>query len=254
MTDAPAISTPTKLESELQTTSTGTAIATEKKSEIKATQTIQESAPLLIPPKSEHPAPATTTTATPQTPPPASTPAPAPAPPHSPSQPKIYHKKNLPAYITSTYPHGLITNVPRSAKEQEAFDHRKSEVLRKFSLAQIQALYDEQAQKVNAMLAEDRRLNEDIEKKIEILTKQRDLERKLYLQMKGRRGGGKRSGGSAGGEDGEGGEAEGEEGTGNENENENDNEHQHQHQHERENGVGAGAGVVKVEADVDMVS
>lgn len=66
--------------------------------------------------------------------------------------------------------------------------------MRNFTLAQIQALHDEELTKVQAMVAEGRRVNEDIGKQIQILEKQRELERKIYWSLKGRGNGKKEEG------------------------------------------------------------
>ena len=71
--------------------------------------------------------------------------------------------------------------------------------MRSFTLPQIQALHDEEVAKMQATIAADRQTNEEIGKQIQMLEKQRELERRIYWSLKGRgKGDGNRDGDKGG--------------------------------------------------------
>lgn len=111
--------------------------------------------------------------------------------------PHIYTKRNLPSHIHSIYPHGLITNEPRTAEQQAAFDVRKQDAMRKHSLAELQALYDAETAQLCKTLERDKEENDKVLHQIEVLTQQRELERRIYANLRGKREG-KGKGGASG--------------------------------------------------------
>lgn len=95
-----------------------------------------------------------------------------------------YLKRGLPDFLSSTYPHGLISGKPRSSREQEAFDYRKASILRTMTKEQIDQAYWETVGKVIALLEDDRKKNEETEREMKKLDDQRQLERKLFYRQK----------------------------------------------------------------------
>ena len=100
-----------------------------------------------------------------------------------------YPKRGLPDFLSSTYAHGLISGKPRSSRDQEAFDFRKASILRTMTKEQIEEAYWETAGKINALLEDDRKKNEDVEREMKKLDDQRQLERKLFYRQKEERAG-----------------------------------------------------------------
>ena len=106
-----------------------------------------------------------------------------------PTGPGVYPKRGLPAYLTSTYPHGLISGKPRSSRAQEAFDYRKASILRTMTKEQIEEAYWETAAKINALLEDDKKKNEEVEREMKKINDQRQLERKLFFRQREERAG-----------------------------------------------------------------
>lgn len=110
---------------------------------------------------------------------------------------RTFPKRNLPQSLASTYPHGHISGHARSPQAQRAFEARKNTILRTMNAEQIEAAYLETTNRINAILDEDRKRNEEIDREVENLTAQRELERKLFWRQKEEKAG-KVRGGAAG--------------------------------------------------------
>ena len=53
---------------------------------------------------------------------------------------------------------------------------------------QIEVAYQQTVQKIKGILEEDRKKNEEIDREIKKLTKQREMERKIYREVLGKKG------------------------------------------------------------------
>lgn len=53
---------------------------------------------------------------------------------------------------------------------------------------QIETVYQETVKKVTAVLEEDRKKNEEIDREVEKLTKQREMERRIFKEDLGKKG------------------------------------------------------------------
>ena len=101
---------------------------------------------------------------------------------------RTHLKRDLPQSLASTYPHGHISGHPRSPTAQRAFETRKLNILRTMNAEQIEVAYQETVQKIKVVLDEDRKKNEEIDREIKKLTKQREMERKIYREVLGKKG------------------------------------------------------------------
>ncbi|MCJ1255340.1 hypothetical protein MMC24_003156 [Lignoscripta atroalba] len=99
------------------------------------------------------------------------------------SEARTYPKRGLPPSLSSTYPHGHISGRPRSPNTQRSFEARKATILRNMNAAQIEDAYQDTVGKINAILEEDRKRNEEVDREVEKLRKQREMERKLFWKM-----------------------------------------------------------------------
>lgn len=100
------------------------------------------------------------------------------------AMPTTYPKRLLPESLSSTYPHGLITGVPRTPAQQEAFESRKAEILRTMSDPQIEERYQEIVKKVDATMREIGEGNEKVDREVEAAQKTRETERKAWANLK----------------------------------------------------------------------
>ena len=100
-------------------------------------------------------------------------------------EPPTYPKRLLPASLSSSYEHGLITNQPRTPSQQASFENRKQEILQTMSDDEIEARYQETVRKIEAVLREIKEGNERVDKEVEGLRKTRELERKVWGRLKG---------------------------------------------------------------------
>ncbi|KAL8754974.1 MAG: hypothetical protein Q9184_004942 [Pyrenodesmia sp. 2 TL-2023] len=118
----------------------------------------------------------------------------SPSPPPSPlpltSPLRTHPKRNLPISLASTYPHGHLGGHPRTPSQQRNFEARKAEILATMTAEQIEKRYVEVTEKVKAVLAEEERRRQDVEGKMEKLRKEREVERRVYEKVKGKREGG----------------------------------------------------------------
>ncbi|KAL8824122.1 MAG: hypothetical protein Q9191_005289, partial [Dirinaria sp. TL-2023a] len=107
--------------------------------------------------------------------------------PVSPStlEPPTYPKRLLPPSLSSSCPHGLITNQPRTPSQQAAFENRKQEILQTMSDEEIEAKYQETVQKVETALRGIKDGNERVDKQVEAKMKTRETERKVWPRLKG---------------------------------------------------------------------
>jgi hypothetical protein len=97
---------------------------------------------------------------------------------------RTHVKRDLPQSLASTYPHGHISGHPRSPPSQRAFEARKATILRTMTAEQIETAYQETVKKVTVILDEDRKKNEEIDREVEKLRKQRETERKVFRKMR----------------------------------------------------------------------
>ena len=103
----------------------------------------------------------------------------------SPSTPPRTHpKRNLPPALASPHTLGHISGLPRTAAAQRALERRAAVVLRAMDAAQIEAAYEAATARINAILDEDRRRNEELDREVGKRTAQRQLERKLWYRQK----------------------------------------------------------------------
>ncbi|MCJ1474946.1 hypothetical protein MMC13_003606 [Lambiella insularis] len=98
---------------------------------------------------------------------------------------RTHQKRDLPQSLASTYAHGHISGHPRSPAAQRAFEARKLSILRSMTAEQIEVAYQETVKKVTAVLEEDRKKKEEVDREVEKLTKQREMERRIFRKMKG---------------------------------------------------------------------
>ncbi|KAL8854858.1 MAG: hypothetical protein Q9221_000364 [Calogaya cf. arnoldii] len=103
---------------------------------------------------------------------------------------RSHPKRNLPSSLSSTYPHGLISGHPRIASQQASFDARKREILDTMTAEQVEKSYLEVTEKVKAVLEEEERKGREVDEKIEALKNQRDVERRVWERVKGKKVGG----------------------------------------------------------------
>ncbi|MCJ1284224.1 hypothetical protein MMC26_003555 [Xylographa opegraphella] len=101
---------------------------------------------------------------------------------------RIYPKRDLPQSFASTYAYGHISGHERSAAAQRAFDARKATILQSMTAEQAETAYQDTVKKIIAVLEEDRKKNEEVDREVEKLTKQREMERMIFRKMKERSG------------------------------------------------------------------
>ncbi|KAL8863600.1 MAG: hypothetical protein Q9178_000281 [Gyalolechia marmorata] len=132
--------------------------------------------------------------ATPMDSPNSNPPSPHPIHPASPipldSPLRTYSKRNLPSTLSSTYPHGLLSGHPRTASQQAAFDAQKREIINSMTAEQIDKRYGEMTEKVKGLLEEEERKGREVDEKIEALKMERDVERRVWERVKGKKVGG----------------------------------------------------------------
>ncbi|CAL8576393.1 hypothetical protein XPA_002279 [Xanthoria parietina] len=114
--------------------------------------------------------------------------SPAPIPLDSPL--RTHPKRNLPSNLASTYPHGLLSGHPRTASQQASFDARKREIVNTMTAEQIEKSYLDVTEKVKGLLEEEERKGRDVDEKIEALKMERDVERRVWERVKGKKVGG----------------------------------------------------------------
>lgn len=56
--------------------------------------------------------------------------------------------------------------------------------MRTMSAAQIEAAYQEKVREILEVVEEDRKTNEEVERKVELLRKQREMERRVFWKMR----------------------------------------------------------------------
>lgn len=56
--------------------------------------------------------------------------------------------------------------------------------MRTMSAAQIEAAYQEKVKEILEVVEEDRKTNEEVERKVELLRKQREMERRVFWKMR----------------------------------------------------------------------
>ncbi|KAI4188184.1 MAG: hypothetical protein L6R41_002310 [Letrouitia leprolyta] len=103
---------------------------------------------------------------------------------------RTYPKRNLPAILSSTSPHGHLSGHPRTPSQQSAFDTRKAEILNTMSAEQIEKRYIEVSEKVREVLEERERQEKDVEEKMENLRMQREREMRVWEKLRGKKEGG----------------------------------------------------------------
>ena len=94
---------------------------------------------------------------------------------------------SMSSMLASKYPipHGLTSDrPPRSSSQQRTFEARKVDLMRTMTLGQIETRYEEVAKQINDIVEVDRKKNEEIDREIKKLEKQREMERKLFWKMK----------------------------------------------------------------------
>jgi hypothetical protein len=97
---------------------------------------------------------------------------------------RTHPKRDLPDSFASTYPHGHISGHPRPPHAQRAFEARKGTILRTMNAVQIEDAYQEAVKKVRAILDEDRKRNEEIDREVDKMTQQRAMEKKIFLKLR----------------------------------------------------------------------
>ncbi|MCJ1301499.1 hypothetical protein MMC08_004300 [Hypocenomyce scalaris] len=106
-------------------------------------------------------------------------------------------KRGLPPSLFSTpHPHGLLSGHSRSPNAQRAFDARKATIMRTMTAAEIEAAYQEKVKDILKVVEEDRKMNEEVERKVELLRKQREMERRVFWKMREERERGREGGGA----------------------------------------------------------
>ncbi|KAL8920703.1 MAG: hypothetical protein Q9172_004388 [Xanthocarpia lactea] len=103
---------------------------------------------------------------------------------------RTHTKRNLPSTLSSTYPHGLLSGHPRTASQQASFDAQKREILNSMTAEQIEKRYGEMTEKVKGLLEEEERKGREVDEKIEALKMERDVERRVWERVKGKKVGG----------------------------------------------------------------
>lgn len=103
---------------------------------------------------------------------------------------RTHPKRGLPPTLSSTYPHGHISGHARTASQQRTFDVRKAEILRTMTAAQINTRYEEIVGKIQAVLEESRIAEEEIDREIERLKMEREMERRIWEKIRGKKEGG----------------------------------------------------------------
>lgn len=56
--------------------------------------------------------------------------------------------------------------------------------MRTMSAAQIEAAYQEKVKEILEVVEEDRKTNEEVERKVELLRKQREMERRVFWKIR----------------------------------------------------------------------
>ena len=97
---------------------------------------------------------------------------------------RTHKKRGLPDVFASTYAHGHISGRARTPAQQKAFEQAKAKYLRTLNAEQIEATYWETAKKINTILEEDQKKKDEIEREMDKLKAQRELERKIFWKQK----------------------------------------------------------------------
>ena len=97
---------------------------------------------------------------------------------------RTHAKRGLPATMSSTSAHGHISGHARTAAQQKTFDQSKARILRTMSPEQIEGAYWDTVKKINTILEDDQKKKEEIQREIDKLTAQRDLERRIFKKQK----------------------------------------------------------------------
>lgn len=93
---------------------------------------------------------------------------------------RTHPKRGLPPILSSTYPHGHISGLPRSPSQERAFQSRKAEILRTMTASQIEAKYQETVAEIRKVMEESKKEMEKWEREHQKLKDQRELERRFY--------------------------------------------------------------------------
>ena len=98
---------------------------------------------------------------------------------------RSHPKRLLPPMLSSTYPHGHISGLPRTPEQQSAFDARRAEILRTMNAEQIEKAYEDVATQVRRAMDEAERTGTEVEEKMEKLKMDREMERRVWEKVKG---------------------------------------------------------------------
>ncbi|KAL8745551.1 MAG: hypothetical protein Q9190_002317 [Brigantiaea leucoxantha] len=106
------------------------------------------------------------------------------------SSDRTHRKHLLPAILSSTYPHGLLSGHPRTPEQQKEFDTRKAEIRNTMTKKEMEKEYDETTSRIKELLEERDRQEEQVERRIESLRAEREVERRVWEKVRGKRVGG----------------------------------------------------------------
>lgn len=101
---------------------------------------------------------------------------------------RTYHKSGL-VGLSSTYPHGLLSGLPRSASQQSALEARKEEILRTMTKKEMERAYEDKVKEVVRVLEahEERKL--EVEAEMDKLRIEREMERRVWGKLRASGGG-----------------------------------------------------------------
>ncbi|KAI4211299.1 MAG: hypothetical protein LQ351_005854 [Letrouitia transgressa] len=102
---------------------------------------------------------------------------------------RTHLKRFLPESLSSTYPHGLLSGHPRTTEQQEAFEARKAEVRHSMTKNQMEKAYEDVTERIRELMEQRERMEKEVEKRIEVLKAEREVERRVLGKFKGRKGG-----------------------------------------------------------------
>ncbi|KAL9044778.1 MAG: hypothetical protein Q9214_002107 [Letrouitia sp. 1 TL-2023] len=102
---------------------------------------------------------------------------------------RTHLKRLLPETLSSTYAHGLLSGHPRTPEQQEAFEARKAEIRRSMTKNQMEKAYEEVAERIRELMEQRERMEKEVERRIEVLKAEREVERRVLGKFKGKKGG-----------------------------------------------------------------
>ncbi|MCJ1307061.1 hypothetical protein MMC25_000707 [Agyrium rufum] len=106
---------------------------------------------------------------------------------------RIYQMRLILVEFADTHPLGHMSGRPRTPAQQASSDAAKAHILRTMTAAQINEAYEARAAQLREVVEKDKKRNEEIDKEIEILKKQHEMEKRVFEKMREASGKGKKA-------------------------------------------------------------